>query len=107
MVYHPGYSHAEFLLDPAWQDVLLGAVEGLLAQGQGEEEGARESEQRSRMAAAAASAGGGHADAAGMEGPGEGACGVERWKRFLEAVAIAAGQRGSSCDRDTGTCAGR
>jgi hypothetical protein len=110
VVYNPHHAHADFLLDPAWQDVLLGAVEGLLAQG--EEAGASRERERGdcRRAAASAGTGGepGAAADAGVEGlMREGVCGVERWRRLLEAAALAAGQRGSSCGRGAGACVGR
>jgi hypothetical protein len=113
VVYHPRHAHADFLLDPAWQDVLLGAVEGLLAQG--EEAGSSDppqpsassrSEALGALAAGAAAAEpaaaeegkGGALGAAAATAPsldellaGDG--GVDGWRRFLEA---AAGRRVSS-----------
>ncbi len=105
MVYHPRHAHADFLLDPAWQDVLLGAVEGLLAQGE-EAGAASESEQTSAgihaqvLGAAAAEpaeaeggaargvlGGSGAATTPSLEDLLAGDGGVDGWRRFLEAAA--------------------
>jgi hypothetical protein len=99
VLYHPDYSHADFLLDSAWQDVILAALLAMPARHPGgqsarqQQAEARHWREHSSAAAGAAASDGGVL--LGLDALVAGPCSAADWRRFLEArEAAGAGRDG-------------